>query len=230
MARNLDSLAVIFPFEVGFYAGTGLDVRFVGHPFLAPDYSPPVRHDPAGPVLLLPGSRPRAVGLIAPILLAGYARFASRGGGRGAVMLYPSDEIRRQLEAIVPEGVRLQRRGEAAAASAVLTSSGTMSMHCALAAIPGAIAYRTDALTYLAARMLIRVPYLGIANILLGETMYPEYIQAAAAPEALASELAACAGDPGRRARTAEMSARLRSLLGHPAGGSEAEWLAENLG
>jgi lipid-A-disaccharide synthase len=230
LARNLDSLAVLFPFEVGFYAGTGLDVRFVGHPFLAPDYSPPVRFDPAGPVLLLPGSRPRAVGLIAPDLLAGYARFASQGGGRGAVILYPSEEIRRQLEAIAPPGVRLQGRGEAVAASAVLTSSGTMSMHCALAGIPGAIAYRTDPLTYLAARVLIRVPYLGIANILLGETMYPEYIQAAATPSALASELAACVGDPGRSAAAAAMAERLRSLLRHPAGGGEADWLAEYLG
>lgn len=229
MARNLDSLAVIFPFEVGFYAGTGLDVRFVGHPFVAPDYRPPVRYDPAGPVLLLPGSRPRAVGLIAPDLIAGYARFASRAGGRGALMLYPSEEIRRQLEPIVPEGVRLQRRGETASASAVLTSSGTMSMHCALAAIPGAIAYRTDPLTYLAARMLVRVPHLGIANILLGETMYPEYIQAAATPHSLAAELSDCTGGDGRGARAAEMSGRLRSLLAHTASGSEADWLAESL-
>ena len=57
-----------------------------------------------------------------------------------------------------------------------------MSMHCALAGIPGAIVYRTDPLTYLAGRWLVRVPYLGIANILLGEPMYPEYIQGASSP------------------------------------------------
>jgi lipid-A-disaccharide synthase len=230
MARNLDALAVIFPFEVGCYADTGLDVEFVGHPFMAPDYAPPVRFDPAGPVLLLPGSRPKAVGLIIPALLGGYRQFARGAPGRGAVVLYPSAAIRSQLEALgVGAQARLQPRGEPAAASAVLTSSGTMSMHCALAGIPGAIAYRTDPLTYLMARWLVRVPYLGIANILLGEPMYPEYIQGAASAPALAGELAACVGDPSRRARTTAQSAELRAMLVNPAGITEAVWLSRNL-
>jgi lipid-A-disaccharide synthase len=230
MARNLDALAVIFPFEVGCYADTGLDVEFVGHPFMAPDYAPPVRFDPAGPVLLLPGSRPKAVGLIIPALLGGYREFARGAPGRGAVVLYPSAAIRSQLEALgAGAEARLQPRGEVAAASAVLTSSGTMSMHCALAGIPGAIAYRTDPLTYLMARWLVRVPYLGIANILLGEPMYPEYIQGSATAPALAAELAACVADPSRRARTAAQSAELRAMLVNPAGVTEAVWLSRNL-
>jgi lipid-A-disaccharide synthase len=104
-----------------------------------------------------------------------------------------------------------------------------MSMHCALAGIPGAIAYRTDALTYLMARLIVRVPYLGIANILLGQPMYPEYIQGAATPSALAAELAACVDDPARQARTAGQSAELRSMLANPAGLTEADWLSRNL-
>jgi len=230
MARNLDALAVIFPFEVGCYADTGLPVEFVGHPFMAPDYAPPVRHDPAGPVLLLPGSRPRAVGLILPALVGGFLEFARAGREASAVILYPSAALRAQLEASgLPPAIRLLETGTAVSARAVLTSSGTMSMHCALAGIPGAIAYRTDALTYLVARVLVRVPYLGIANILLDEPMYPEYIQGAATPAALAAELAACIGDPGRRLRTAAESAELKAMLVNPAGVTEADWLSRNL-
>jgi lipid-A-disaccharide synthase len=232
MARNLDALAVIFPFEVGRYADTGLPVTFVGHPFMAPDYTPPVRYDPAGPVLLLPGSRPKAVSLILPLILDGYWEFARSHPGRGAVILYPSNAIREQLESLglAPE-VRLQRAGAApVGARAVLTSSGTMSMHCALAGIPGAIAYRTDPITYLVARRIVRVSHLGIANIILGEPMYPEFIQRDASPEALASQLAACEDDPSRRARTAEQSAALRAMLVNPAGLNEAGWLSANLG
>jgi lipid-A-disaccharide synthase len=230
MARNLDSLAVIFPFEVDCYADTGLDVEFVGHPFMAPDYVPPVRFDAAGPVLLLPGSRPKAVGLILPALLGGYNEFAGAEPQRGAVILYPSPAIRSQIEAAgIPAGVRLQQRGDPAAASAVLTSSGTMSMHCALAGIPGAIAYRTDMLTYLIARWIVRVPYLGIANILLEDPMYPEYIQGAATPAALARELSACIHEPHRRARAASEAAGLRAMLVNPAGITEADWLSRNL-
>jgi lipid-A-disaccharide synthase len=230
MARNLDALAVIFPFEVGCYADTGLPVEFVGHPFLAPDYVAPVASDPAGPVLLLPGSRPKAVGLIAPALLAGFRKFAQGGAGRRAIILYPSKAIGAQLEALgLPADVSLERTGTPVAASAVLTSSGTMSMHCALAGIPGAVAYRTDFLTYLMGRWLVRVPHLGIANILLGEAMYPEYIQGAASAAALADEIASSIGDPTRRSRTAAQSAELRSMLVNPAGVTEADWISRHL-
>ena len=104
-----------------------------------------------------------------------------------------------------------------------------MSMHCALAGIPGAITYRTDPLTYWLGRMLVRVDQLGIANLLLGEPMYPEFIQGAARPAALARELRACLDDPARREQTAAQAARLRALLSVPASGTTADWLARHL-
>lgn len=230
MARDLDAMAVIFPFEVACYADTSLPVEFVGHPFVAADYVPPVRFDPAGPVLLLPGSRRQAVARIFPALLGGFREF----GGREAVALYPSEDILAVLQAAQPPAlldsrVRLQPLGTPVAASAVLTSSGTMSMHCALAAIPGAIAYRTNPLTYLLARWLVKIESIGIANLLLKEPMYPEFIQGAATARALAAELHACVEDPARRTRTAAQAARLRTLLSQPAGGTAADWLARHL-
>ncbi len=243
MARDLDAMAVIFPFEPKCYGDTALPVEFVGHPFVAADYLAPVRHDPAGPVLLLPGSRRQAVARIFPVLLAGFAEFAREHPGARAVVLYPSGGIRDVLEQAGPPasvtlieiGSRLSRAGllEKAggplAASAVLTSSGTMSMHCALAGIPGAIAYRANPLTYVLGRMLVQVEYLGIANLLLNEPMYPEYIQNAATPAALAGELRAGIEDPTRRARTAAQAERLRALLSVPASGTAADWLARHL-
>ena len=104
-----------------------------------------------------------------------------------------------------------------------------MSMHCALAAIPGAIAYRTNPLTYLLARYWVKIEYIGIANLLLKEPMYPEFIQGAATPEALVAELRACVEDPARRAKTAAQAARLRQLLSQPAGGTAADWLGRFL-
>jgi lipid-A-disaccharide synthase len=250
IARNLDAMAVIFPFEVDSYADTELPVEFVGHPFLSPDYRPPVRYAPNAPVLLLPGSRRPAVARIFPVLLAAHRAF----GGRPAVVLYPSSEIASQLGAIIAAAgaadVTLIRSGEegdtglsglvpgafsvepasgSQPASAVLTSSGTISMHCALAGIPGAIAFRIDPLTYWLGRMLVNVPNLGLANLLLKEPMYPEYIQAAATPRALAEELTACVEDPARRERAASQAARLRELLTRPAGGTAADWLERHL-
>jgi lipid-A-disaccharide synthase len=232
MARDLDGIAVIFPFEVGTYSDTRLPVEFVGHPFVRPDHGLPVRYEPDGPVLLLPGSRVQAVRRIFPVLLAGHRAFGERPG----VVLFPSDDIAavilEQLSQRPEAGVTLRPvagTGQVGAA-AVLTSSGTMSMQCALAGIPGAIAYRANPITYYLGRMLVQVPHLGIANLLLGEAMYPEYIQGAATPEALAGELKAAVHDPARRERTAAQSARLRELLSVPARSTAAEWLRRQLG
>ncbi|PHX84833.1 MAG: lipid-A-disaccharide synthase [Opitutia bacterium] len=230
MARDLDALAVIFPFEVACYADTTLPVNFVGHPFLAVDYVPPVRYDPSGPILLLPGSRKQAVGRIFPVLLAGYAEFLRGGGDRDAVAVYPSEEILAELHAAGPsKPVKLVPTGTLVSASVVLTSSGTMSMHCALAGIPGAIAYRANFLTYLLGRMLVKIEFLGIANLLLKAPMYPEFIQDAATPPALAEQLRSGLEDPARRVRTTAQAAELRALLERPTGGTAGAWLRRQL-
>ena len=226
MARDLDALAVIFPFEVECYADTDLPVEFVGHPFLDDAHQAPVRYDPAGPVLLLPGSRKQAVERIFPLLLAGHAAYAKRD----AVVLYPSELIKKiLLAAKPPSNVKLLPAGSAVAASAVLTSSGTMSMHCALAAIPGAVVYRANPITYLLGRMLVKVPFLGIANLLLKEPMYPEYIQGAATPKALASELEVCPSKIERLIATQTQAERLRGLLSRPIGGTSVDWLIKQM-
>jgi lipid-A-disaccharide synthase len=216
---------VIFPFEVKCYADTSLPVEFVGHPFTASDYVAPVRYDADGPILLLPGSRRQAVARIFPPMLAGFHAY----GEREAVVIFPSEEIAHVLRAAhPPASVHLQAAGAPVAASAVLTSSGTMSMHCALAGIPGAIVYRANPLTYLLGRALVNVPFLGIANLLLGEPMYPEFIQGAATAGNLSRELATCVGDAARREKTVERAARLQKVLKQPSNGI-TEWLLRQL-
>ena len=229
MARDLDALAVIFPFETACYADTRLPVEFVGHPFLAAGYRAPVAFDPTGPILLLPGSRTQAVARIYPDLLAAFARYRTEGGDREAVVIYPSDEVGAVLRRWEPAHCRLARTGEPIAAAAVLTSSGTMSLHCALAGIPGAIAYRTNLITYLLARWWVKLDYIGIANLLLKEPMYPEFIQGAARPTVLAAQLQDCLDQPARRARTTAQQVRLRALLDHPADVDVAGWLLRHL-
>ena len=230
MAKHLDGLAAIFPFEPAVYADTNLPVEFVGHPFLAPGYAAPVAFDPAGPVLLLPGSRKQVVARIFPVILKA---FLQAGSGRTAVVLYPGQEILGVLQsANPPANVALRLigdKGGPVAASAVLTASGTMSMHCALAGIPGALTYRTDPLTYILGRMLVKVEFIGIANLLLKEPMYQEFIQGAARPEALAGELRACLENPARLEQTRAQAQKLRSLLTQPAHGTAADWLARQL-
>jgi lipid-A-disaccharide synthase len=77
--------------------------------------------------------------------------------------------------------------------------------------------------------MLVRVKFIGIANLLLGEAMYPEYIQGAATPAALAEELTQCLENPERKSRTLEFAKQLRALLSQTTQGNAAEWVAAHL-
>lgn len=235
MARHLDALAVIFPFEVACYADTDLPVTFVGHPFMAEDYQSAVGYDPDGPVLLLPGSRRTAVSRIAPILLDAYALYRADGGTREAIVITPGSEIGNRIRALLDAhparrvGVRLVSGPERVSGGAVLTSSGTMSLACALAGIPGVIAYRANLITYLIARRVIRVPYLGIANLILEDPIYPEFLQGAARPADLAKEIRSALEDEERRAVTAAGAVELRQRLHDPDTGGAAEWLLNRL-
>ncbi len=227
MEKTLDALAVIFPFEVGCYADTKLATSFVGHPFVSDDHATPVSYDPEGPVLLLPGSRKQAVKRIFPALLKGYQEANIQ---RAAVVLYPSEAIREVIEeAGAPSSLRLHKTGTSVGASAVLTSSGTMSMHCALAGIPGAVVYKTNPLTYAMGRLLVKTPFIGIANLLLEEAMYPEFIQHRAQPGLLAEQLKLCLKDPARISATQMYAKKLRTALRQPATGTAADWLLAQL-
>ncbi len=230
MAEHLDGLAAIFPFEREVYADTALAAEFVGHPFVAPDYAPPVKFDPAGPVLLLPGSRKGVVKRLWPVMLEAYARLEN---APPAVTLYPSEGILDTLQAAnPPESVRLVKTNDsdtAIGASAVLTTSGTMSMHCALAGIPGVVTYKTDPLTYWLGRMIVKVEYIGIANLLLKEEVYPEYIQGAATAETLSGELRAALSDESRQQQTEAAARRLRQLLSADAQRDVTAWVRAQL-
>jgi len=209
-----------------------------------------VAFDPKGPVLLLPGSRRQVVSRIFPVLIKAYQL---SGTSRKAVVLYPSEDILATLQrANPPANVSFRSLAEGrarppdapntdgrpggpslpqspVAASAVLTASGTMSMHCALAGIPGAVTYRTDPLTYLLGRMLVKVEYIGIANLLLKSAMYPEFIQRAATPAALAAQLRECLDSPQRVEQTKNNATKLRALLHAPTKGTAADWVARQL-
>lgn len=237
MEKILDELGIIFPFERESYADTKLRVSFVGHPFLEANYTPSIRHSPEGELLILPGSRRQAVERIFPIMAKTAGKLLERGVSCEPVVLYPGPMIRDSLHVeLIKQGLedRIQLRPirEGATASAVLTSSGTISMNCALAGIPGAIVYRAHPLTYFMGKRLIKIPYLGIANIVLGETMYPEFIQHDAQVPKLVEAAERALTDDVLRSKVQEHSGKLREKLASPPDGSAASrilsWLGDN--
>jgi len=235
MARDLDGVGTIFPFEPACYADTKLDARFVGHPFAESDHQPGLTYDAEGPVLLLPGSRPKPVRKIFPALVEAFALFRQEHPKRRALVLHTGGEVHAELYRLLAEygdqakGIDLRPVSEGPAAGcAALVSSGTMSLTVALAGIPGAVVYRANPLTWIVGRRLIagRVDNLGIANILLKRQAWPEYLQGACEPAPLAARLRECVETAGPRAQAVADAGELLRLLSAQSGSTPAEWIA----
>jgi len=234
MARTLDRLGVIFPFEVECFADTELPTEFVGHPFVRETYQAPLSYDVSAPVLLLPGSRTAAVGRIFPLLLQGFQIAQKTKPDLKAKVVYPSQRIRDVLQTVLQEYPALQNSIELVRneqdvlpASAVLMSSGTMSLACALSGIPGAIVYRLNPISYWLGRLLVKIPYIGIANLLLERPLHPEFIQGAAKPKRLAEQMLTALDDPQAATAAAGGAAELRGLLHAGSDASAGEWLLQ---
>ena len=230
MEQQLDGLGVIFPFELDSYRDTQLPVAFVGHPFVDPDYQLPVNHDESSELLLLPGSRRTPISRIFPIMVETFYHVKKQIPELKAKVMYPTENIKTQLETIVQQHGKLSDfhlipNSESFQARAVLTSSGTISLVCALAAIPGILMYRTNGLTYLMAKILVKIRTIGIANIILGKSIHKEYLQSAMSPETMAKEVLRQLKDPEAIRQTRELSAELRHKLASNNPLKVAEWL-----
>ncbi len=234
MAKYLDQLGVIFPFEKACFADTELPTTFLGHPLVSSQHAQTLFYDKDGPILLLPGSRTQAIQRIYPVLLEAFRLFSKQypDFARPAITIYPDDSVKATLEAILAKfhqlNVTLQPSSTTIRASAALTSSGTMSLKCALAGIPHAIAYKAHPLSYLLGRFLVKIPFLGIANILLKKPAFPEFIQQNASPATLCAQLHDALSSPQRLTHTQSVAHEVKNVLSKNAT-TPADWLGKEL-
>ncbi len=230
MEKHLDGLGVIFPFELDSYKDTQLPAEFVGHPFVDPDYQLPVSHNVSGKLLLLPGSRKTPISRIFPVMLKTFYLVKKKLPDVQAQVMYPTAKIKKQLETIIEQhgdcdDFELIPNSESFEARAVLTSSGTISLVCALAAIPGILMYRTNELTYWMAMVLVKIRTIGIANIILGKSIHQEYLQSTMLPQPMASEVLRQLEDPTAIEKTRILSVELRHKLAGDDPQKSAKWL-----
>lgn len=248
MAKTIELLMVIFPFEVDVFRGTGLKTVFVGHPLVESirrtlaEPSPPLPWPPgAKRVGLLPGSRRQEIDRILPVMLATARELHRRDPELSFLIPAASNEIRAQIEAQLaarpPEEraaigvVAGQMREVARQARAALVCSGTATVETALLKCPLIVVYRTAWLTYWLGRMLIRVKWIGMVNLILGRTLCPEFIQGAARPDAMAVALEPLIADtPARQAQLAGMEEVATALVGASPVKSAGRLVAEALG
>ena len=248
MAKILDLLMVIFPFEVDVFKGTGLKTVFVGHPLVestrrtwaAPAAALPW---PAGArrVGLLPGSRRQEIERVLPAMLDAARELRRRDPETAFLIPAASEAIRMQIDAQLaarPAAERAaigvvtgQMREVARQARAAMVCSGTATVETALMQCPMIVVYRMAPLTYWFGKRIIRVPWLGMVNLIANRTLCPEFIQAAASPEAMADALAPLIADtPARRAQLEGLAAVARALEGPGDAPTAGQMVAEALG
>ena len=235
MARLLDSLAVIFPFEVDTFADTPLNVTFVGHPFLQSDQTCELIYHPKEKILLLGGSRLETVRRVLPIQLKTFRMLLADHPAREARLVYPSRAIRSEIQEIITSFPDLKGKLELVknegtiSGCAVMTTSGTMSLRCALAGIPGCVVHKIHPLSYILGKMLVQVPYIGIANLLLNRLLYPEFPQYAAKPKVLVEVLRQCLDDPSVIQKTQRERKELSRILSETNDHTPWTWLKSYL-
>lgn len=192
MAKSVDYMAVILPFEAQIYRERGIPTEFVGHPFVEDHALPePLGQGDRSGIGLLPGSRPQEVRRILPILLETAERIrAERPQEAFAIGVSPTVPVGVYEEIVSRHRVQvsLARDTEDVMASSrlLLVASGTATLQSALFGTPLIIVYRVSMLNYLIARRLIKVDQIGLVNIILGEAVCPEFVQTNARPKSIA--------------------------------------------
>jgi lipid-A-disaccharide synthase len=230
IARRVDQLAVVFPFEPAFYAAYGCSVEFVGHPLV--DRVRPSRSreetlqlhdlDPNRRIIaLLPGSRAQEVRYLLDPLL-GAAELL--GNGYQFVLAVASTlntaEItkritHRQVHVIPGDTYNLVH-----AADLALVASGTATLETALLERPMVIVYRLAPLTYALARLIVQVPFIGMPNLIAERRVVPELIQHEVTPARIAAAARQLLEDPQAYRVTQESLREVRHRLG-PGGAAE---------
>jgi lipid-A-disaccharide synthase len=229
LARSVRRALTLFPFEARLLRERGLDAHFVGHP-LAEELKPPASRpearrrlgwDPARPlVALLPGSRVGEWRRHVPVLLGAADWVARRRPEvQWGLSVAPDPAAAGLPQRLSPGPVR-PYEGQAwellAAADAAVVASGTATLEAALLETPMVVGYRLSPLTYHFLRRRVAVAHVAMPNVLAGERVVPEFLQAAFAPERVGPELLRLL-DPGEAAqRQRALFQKLRGELHHP--------------
>lgn len=238
LARNVDRLAVVFPFEERIYRGLA-DVTFVGHPALdtvRASRTPAetrARHglDPSRPlVALLPGSRAAEVRALLPEMARAIDVLRADVLVDGVVAL--ASEGLRPL--VAPHAGRMPVvSGETwdlvAASDLVLCASGSATLETALLERPMVVSYRLSPVTWAVARLLVRVPFVAMPNLILGRRAVPELLQHEATAGRMAAEARSILLEPERAARMRADLAGLRGLLGDGGAAGRAAAIAADM-
>ncbi|RPI78083.1 MAG: lipid-A-disaccharide synthase, partial [Desulfobacteraceae bacterium] len=231
LAAYVERLAVILPFEEDFFREKGLQAQFVGHPLLdqpRPEQNPielrqELDLDPAQPVIaLLPGSRYAEVSNLLPIMLqAGRLLKNDFPSLQWVLALAPTID-RAWLQTLLRDAglsikiISADTNRALAVADLAFVTSGTATLETALMEVPMVVLYRMSRISFLAAQIVVRVPFISLTNLVAREKIVPELIQKDATPERLAGEARMILKDPAYKETMTRKLKEIRKKYGEP--------------
>lgn len=248
IAGFLDHLLMIFPFEAPYFEKWGLKSTFVGHPVTEMGFDsgdgPGFRQSHGiaedQPLLtVLPGSRHSEVSRLLPVFGDALKRLKDKIPDLAVAVptvATVADEVRAAVQdwpgpVVVTQGME-DKRNAFAASDAALATSGTVTYELACAGVPMVIAYRLSAPSFLIIRMMIKIKYASVVNIVLGREVAPEFIQGACRAPALADAVGRLLQDKDARdAQRRDLAevARALGLGGPPSSSRVADVIMELL-
>ena len=233
--RLVRKMIVIFPFEREFYQQHGVDVEWVGHP-LTESVKATLnkeefcrRHglDSAKPILgLLPGSRESEIERLLPVMRDAAERLHAKDPSIQFVLplassLENSPLMKDQMPAFI-RLIRQQTYDTIHAADLIVTASGTVTVETAILETPMIISYIVSPFTYWLGRKFIKVPFIGMVNLIAGKEVAKELIQEMVTPERITEEVLRLLQD---REQLAQIESELRVVhqqLGEPGAAERA--------
>lgn len=230
IARSVDLMLTLFPFENGYYNAQHIPVRYIGHP-LADKI--PINSDRLAAcqtlklptdkyiVALLPGSRQGEIKYIGPVLLKAAQQFYSQCPN--AIFITPmvnqkrQQQFMQQWEKITPDlpltFFENQSQQVMAAADSIVLASGTATLEGMLVKRPMVVVYRGSTFSYWIAKQLVTIKLFSLPNILAGEALIPEFIQEKATSENIVNALLEYKNNPVQQQKLRERFTSLHQQL-----------------
>jgi lipid-A-disaccharide synthase len=236
--QRVDKMLVVFPFEAALYERAGVPVEFVGHP-LAGSVHPNMSKEQARAhfkidahaqiIGLLPGSRKGEISRLLPTILQAAQRLKTQYPDMVFILPLAASLTQADIAPYLPAIDLLPLyiiRGHFYDAlqlcDAAIVTSGTATLETALLGIPMVIVYKTTALTYFLAKRIIKIPYIGLCNIVAQRLIVKELIQHEANPVNISDEISHILNDRLYRENMQHELLKLKEKLGKGGGSTQA--------